>query len=446
MGANNSSSIPTLWKKPAEEVTSALTNASNSSFQPHLEIFTPDPATHDEERAFSLFLQLPRELRLKIWQHSLRRQRIIKVLLQDVSWQTVIQATEHSGTNDHYCAVIGGYEVLSKPLRVNIEAREAALGFYRVHVPCRFTGEAEGEVKTSPGILHFNPEYTVLQIHPQLPVKDTLVDFLYRLKTVYDPRRVGLLNPAVDLNGLNGNDLYLLKSEDLDPEVREAFEATLKQLHEVWFVSTHSNGRTIVGRYSGVPTNEVIFNRSFPIRTSTPAFERLRRDPRAIAEDLSKLYVGGTDPRRMLHLWAQLLKRCNVSETKTIYKFCLSFTPPGRPYQIYNRESATRWLQQEDDTWRGADQDRVAIDENSFAYGFQREGIRFEVGAKSEKYKNEDLEKAVKPAFGFWLFPMEVLGQYPEEGVPEAEGFRCRGTQLLDSTEHWPELALSSLA
>lgn len=54
---------------------------------------------------------------------------------------------------------------------------------------------------------------------------------------MHDPRHVGLLNLAVDGNGLNGNGLYQLLFSDLDSEVRSAFLETLAQLHEVWFVS-----------------------------------------------------------------------------------------------------------------------------------------------------------------------------------------------------------------
>src|SRR5947207_4121001 len=150
--------------------------------QPHLQIFICDRASHEEESNFLLFPLLPKELRLKIWRHTLQRQRIIQLRLQARVQQTATQAAEITGSaikNKHYCAVVDGCQVLSKLLRVTSESREEALKFYRVHLPCRFTGGPTGEGTTCPGTLHFNPEYDFLRIIPGYPVKDTLVDFLY---------------------------------------------------------------------------------------------------------------------------------------------------------------------------------------------------------------------------------------------------------------------------
>ena len=424
--------------------------------QPHLQIFGPDWNTHGEESKFPLFPLLPQEIRLKIWRHSLQRHRIIKVDLKARTELPVTQATERiapSSENKRYCIVVHGYQVLSKLLRVNCESREAALEFYRVHLFCQLTGRTTGEEGTKPGTLYFNPEHDFLHISPESPVKDTLVDFLYHLKATYDPHRIGLLNLAVELNDLNANDLYKLKSSDLDSEVRTAFVETLTQLQEVFFVSTPRAGRQILGYQSGIPTSETIFNRSFPIMTVTPSFERLHRDPRLIAQDLRQVFAGTFDPRHMLHLWRVLLKKWDVSPPQIEYRFCLAFAPGD---QIYNRENAQRWLQQEDDAWTNpsgdgsAEGSHIQDEENtdkpfSDFSSFFKTNVRSRSGASSEKYKNEDLEKAVKPAFGFWLFPIDSLGALSEEGISEDVGFQPKPKDLLNMTEYWPELALSSL-
>ena len=432
------------------------------SSQPHLQIFTSGPITHKGDSNFPLFSLLPQELRLKIWRHGLERQRIIKVHLERQTEQTAHQAAESTGSaskRERYCAVVDGYQVLTKLLRVNSESREAALEFYRVHLPCTLTGGSTGEGTTRPGILHFNPEYDFLHISSKSPVKDTLVDFLYHLKTTHDPRRVGLLNLAVELNDLKGNDLGNLKSSDLDPRVRTAFVETLTQLREVFFVSKPRAGRQILGYQSGIPTSETIFNRSFPILAMAPTFERLHRDPRPIAQDLRQVFVGTFDPRHMLHLWRQLLKKWGVSPPQIEYRFYLAFTPIGQDDQIYDHGSAKGWLQKEDDEWRkpwedgpaessqDQDQEQEKADEpfSGFSSFFQKANKRWPVGAASEKFQNEDPEKAVKPAFGFWLFPVDALGALPEKGFSEDEGFQPKPKQLLDMTGHWPELALLNL-
>ena len=430
------------------------------SSQPHLQIFTSSRTTHDEESNFPLFPLLPQEIRLKIWRHSLQRQRIIKLHLKGRTEQTVTQAAESTGSaskSERYCAVVDGYQVLSKLLRVNSESREAALEFYRVRLPCRFTGRATREGTTRSETLHFNPEYDFLHISPESPVSDTLVDFIYHLKTTHDPHHVGLLNLAVGLNDLNANDLDKLETSDLDSRVRTAFVETLTQLHEVFFVSTPRAGRQILGYQSGIPTSETILNRSFPIMAMAPTFERLHRDPRPIAQDLRQVFAGTFDPRHMLHLWRQLLKKWGVSPPQIEYRFYLAFRPISQEDQIYDRWSAERWLQKEDDAWRNPseggsaessqDQDQEMVDKpfSSFSSFFERKNIKWPVGASSEKFQNEDLEKAVKPAIGFWLFPVDALGALPEEGLSEDEGFQPRPKWILDMTEHWPELALLSL-
>ena len=86
---------------------------------------------------------------------------------------------------------------------------------------------------TGHGTLHFNPEWDFLHISSEWPAKDTLISFLYHLRTIHDPRLVGLLNLAMDGNGLNANHLYGLQSSDLDSGVRSAFVETLTQLREV---------------------------------------------------------------------------------------------------------------------------------------------------------------------------------------------------------------------
>ena len=408
------------------------------SSQPHLQIFTSGRPTHDEQLSFSFFSLLPKELRLNTWRHALQRQRILNLHIKSRTEQTVTQTakiTEFTTKRERYCAVVDGCQVLSKFLRVNRESREEALKFYRVHLPCRFTDAAAGEGKTNPGILHFNPEYDFLRINPDWPVKDTLLDFLYHLKTTYDPHHVSVLNLAVDLNGF-GNDLRLLQSSDLDSKVRTASVETLTQLYEVFFVSTPRAGRQIVGLLSGLLTFETMFNRSFPIMAMPPTFERLHRDPRPITQDLRKVLTGTRDSRHMVQVWRQLLKKWRVFPPEIEYRFLLAFDPTVGGDQISDRRSAQRWLQKEDDIWTGVDSDE------SF---FRKKNVKWPIGASSEKYRDEDLETAVRPAFGFWLFPLDALGPLHGEGFSEQAGVPHLVKPMLDMTAHWPELALLNL-
>jgi hypothetical protein len=56
-----------------------------------------------------------------------------------------------------------------------------------------------------------------------------------------------------------------------------------------------------------------------------------------------------------------------------------------------------------------------------------------------EPNSRPDMDEAVKPAIGFWLFPIEALDAIPEARTPWSEG------SMLDLSKYWPELALFSL-
>ena len=404
--------------------------------QPHLRTLNSSQPNHDEESKFSLFPLLPKELRLKIWRQTLQRGRIIQLYLNNQRGQTATQAGENpesTRNGERYFTIVYGSHLLSKLLRVNRESREEALKFFRVHIPCSFRATRKGP--TGYGALHINPEWDFLHISAEWPAKDTLVSFLYHLKTIHDPRHIGLLNLAGDGNGLNGNGLHELLLSDLDSEVRSAFVETLTQLREVWFVSTPRAGRQIVGPLSGLPTCETMFNRSLPIMTVVPMFERLHRDPRAIAQDLKAL-TGLAGLRDVIQLWLQLLKKWRVVPLGIDYRFLLAFDPTLAGDPISDRTSAQTWLQKEDDRWNGRAPD------DGFLKGKE---VKWPVGAENEKYINEDMEKAVRPAFGFWLFPVEALGPIDEEGFCKDQLYRPRGKAFLDMTEYWPELAMTSL-
>ncbi len=431
--------------------------------KPHLETFNDviDRTTHSITLTFPLFPLLPKELRIKIWRYSLQRQRFITVLLWPEKifhiGQPAVQETENvtsTGKSERYRAYIEGYQVLSKLLRVSCEAREAALHFYRVALPCLLQKGLESSQSAcsegTPGTIYINPEYDFLYITPQLVAEETLVDFLYHMKTTYDPRHVGLLNLAVDINGLNMANLSQLQPSDLDFKVKTAFIQTLTQLQEVFFVSGHSAGRTI-DMQSGFLVPEPFFNRSLPILGVAPTFERLHRDPRPISGDLRHVYVGFVDQRQVLRVWQQLLDTFGVVPSQIEYRYCLFFSSGVEEQRVYDHLSAERYLQWEDELWTGVLAEKALEKKskggenqrNFFSWAFSRlwkgekETIPVSmIGGRSEKYMNEDLTKAVRPAIGFWLFPVEIV---------EFEQFRQGSQDLFDMSSHCPELALSSL-
>ncbi|KAF2802221.1 uncharacterized protein BDZ99DRAFT_469003, partial [Mytilinidion resinicola] len=399
-----------------------MINTSKIASPPHLQIFNPSKATQTVDRKFTIFSQLPKELRLQIWRHAMHRQRIIKVRLELPSPWEMPENPDPDINRPRYTAIVEGYQVLSKLLRVSSESRDECLKFYRVHIPCQFAfGEPplSGQMETTPGTFYFNPEYDFLHLIRDGQIDDPLIDFLYHLKTIYDPRGIGLLNLAIDRNGIDGCYTALAQPSTVDPTVKQAFVDTLTHIHEVFFVHTPRAGRVIVGLWYGIwPLNLKLFNRSFPIVARAPTFERLQRDPRPIAEDLKQVFEE-SDQRDVFLSWRRLLQHWRIAPVRVEYRVLLTMDPAGDPDdEIMDRESAEGYLRREDEKWK-----RVS----------------------PEKAQAEDLEKVVRPAFGFWLFPLETFGPMREEGTVEEEGYKHRAKTMLDLTGYWPELAVADL-
>jgi hypothetical protein len=312
----------------------------------------------------------------------------------------------------------------SKFLRTTKESREAALEFYRVHIPCQLATKPENSEhmfreETKLGTFYFNPEYDILHVRiqvvpPNLPTdrNDYLLDFLQDLKTTHDPRHVGLLNLAVDFD-----DLSHYEWSGFDVGGKSAFLETISQLQEVIFVHKNRFGRTNFGALSGVDTNEFFFNRSLPIMPLTPSIERLSRDLCPITQDLKRVHLNSEDMRSATALWARLLRQWGVSETKTKHTHLLAFDTGGSHHAVYDRTSATRWLKTEDGYWRSPEMRKYKVN-----------------------WPDEDLEQSLNSAFGFWLFPMDTFGPFGEEPVDSG-----RLPSVRDLSGHWPELALSVL-
>ncbi|KIM97815.1 hypothetical protein OIDMADRAFT_147340 [Oidiodendron maius Zn] len=400
----------------------------------HQQPFTPHQVQTDRPN-FHCFPLLPKELRLKIWEFALSRSRIIHLRLKDLQdpragpapTTDAAEMSRMTTNNERFWISADGHQTLSKMFCVSREAREEALSFYRVRFPCWFRSVA-GVMK--PRMLYFNPEHDFLRISPEWSVKNTLFNFLHLLKTTYDPRHIGLRNLVVSNYFLAGNDWELIdpSDPDLDRGTIESFKGLLKNLNEVFFFSTTLAGRQILGIHSSIWTDEIVYNCSFPIQVNVSTFDRLPRDPRRIGEDLKRVFIGTHDHRHTIRLWYRRLNKFSISAPTIKYKWYIAFDPQNIA-RVSDIETARKFMQLEDSIWNGIDHPDLR--------SLELPGYKFPVGAQSERYKKEDLETAVKPAFGFWLFPIDVLGPLEEEGGP--------ATPLWDFSKNWPELGVVSL-
>lgn len=317
---------------------------------------------------------------------------------------------------------------MSKLLRVSSEAREVALRFYRVRIPCRLASAPEDVSERNfhhgirPGTLYFNPEYDFLQVNIASEVGDCLVEFLHYLKTVYDPIGVGLLNLAADLNNIGS--FKESDMEDIESPSKESFLATINQLQEVFILHKLAVGRRNTGLLGGMTVNDVFFNGSLPIMPLHPHFERLGTDPRPIKQDLARVYLGNSSPPEALDRWRIALMQWGLDPDQSQAKvsYLVAFSQGGGEDAVYDRETATRWLQKEYEMWEEELMRRLLVKEP------------------------EVLENVVTPALGFWLFPADTFHPPPtneEDTQTDASTFRICVPQ--DLSAHWPILALSSL-
>lgn len=410
-----------------------------SDSKPHLQIFKPDQGL-EEHSTFHFFPQLAKELRDKIWMHALERQRIIHLTVHDPVWSAGMHGDPEGTTSfpengETFWVMADGHQTMSKLFRTDSESREAAISFYRVRIPCQLK-TIGGAIKW--GTIYINPENDFVRISPTLGVKNTLFNFMYHLKNTYDPHGIGLCNLVTTTNDLNANDLHAIDPSDpgLDEGHKMAFKQIMGNLRQVIFYSNIRAGRQVLTWHTGVFTDKIFYNRSFPIEARVPTFDRLPRDPRTISKDLKNIYVGNGDCRDQIHLWHRVLKDWSISCPGIEYKWHIAFEPQEK---ISDRTSANKFMQKEEDYWHGI--------KDPAPSPFSNIDFKTPIGAETEEYKNEDLEAAVKPAFGFWLFPIDVLEPIGKNEVTVEQGFHPDHLLpvLWDFSDSWPELWVANL-
>ncbi|OAQ61492.2 hypothetical protein VFPPC_16517 [Pochonia chlamydosporia 170] len=393
---------------------------------PHLQIFSPGPTTA-ELGTFDVFPALPPELRIKIWHHVLRHPRLIKVrirnrllmdglLARQGDWGPGKMPEKRPSTHEceDYGIVIQGYGTISKLFRVSKESRDAALSFYRVHIPCWMVKGKTKSEDMKPSFFYFNPEFDHLFLSTdtgQVP------DFLHDLKTLHDPLQIGLLNLAVDSNMLSGpGGICNIDLSSLPQPHLESYTETLAQLREVLFVQLQRVGRYVIGYYTGEPASQNQINSSLPVTTMSPSFDRISPDPRQVEEDLAKTFLHG-DPREMICTWGRYFYNAFGGRVipSTDYRVLLGFEPLA--FDIYTLEDGKDSLQQQRERWLS----ELTI------YG------------PAEKSASEALIESTPSAFGFWLFDVHAFGALPEHPNHELER---RRPGRWDLSQHRPELCL----
>lgn len=396
--------------------------------QSSVKILNIERMSPSEQQVFHLFPALPKELRLQIWEAVVPRERMIHISLnvhKGRRYELAAAEPRYLERNhlrkpisgERYRAMAEGEHLNSKFLRVNSEARSVALGFYRVHIPIYLGGPDRTERTT----LLFNPEHDFLQIRAEAPVKETLIDFLWDLRA-YDPKDVGLLKLAIDLEGFCANDLQYLRRSDLFLiRQRLALVETLSQLKEVWFINLQSS-RRMRKQPEELVTAQRHAGGAFPVAGGLPTIERIGADPRdGLEQALERFYMGDIDPREVLFRWRRLLRTWEIDheDGQVEYRVLFAVTPERQRQTLrikeLNQAMEFLTLQEEQPNGNSAPpvQGRMDWADSSMA------------------------------AVGFWLFPVESIGQIREgEKLADMDFYPGR---VLDMREHWPELVVSRL-
>ncbi|KAJ3580063.1 hypothetical protein NPX13_g508 [Xylaria arbuscula] len=335
---------------------------------------------------------------------------------------------------DGPCAIIVSRNrpVLSKLLRVNRDAREAALAFYRVHLPCRMvTKEGKSKLSTVGGVIYINPEFDYIYLKPIEPRE--IVPFIHYIKSVKDPLGFGILNLVV--RGLY--DLESANPQDYDLSTRKSVTDMLKNLDRLYILDKLATRMVPSLAMMRQPPKYQV-NRSCPIAAKGTKFQCIPRDPRAIGLDLKIIHqhkwpIFTSDGwRKLIHKWSPVELSVSATaaqeNTPDIRHLIASQAGPGGRSPVYNRETAVAALSGEMDHWT----------KNGFADIYSRKDNWGEYITAEASDKEVEEALSVKSAFGFWVFP-------PEAMMLAKNHQQHNWFHVLDYTGFWPELWLWDL-
>ncbi|RSL60539.1 hypothetical protein CEP53_005417 [Fusarium sp. AF-6] len=408
----------------------------------NLGILNP-PSGSKATDTFLHFKRLPLELQWHIWELELKHERLLHVEARPLADNDSFKTTDCQ--QRPYRIILTEFQPISKLNHVNSESRVIASRFYRVQLPCLYRWEGRNDVV---GTFYFNPELDTLEIRGQ-----SFAAFAQDL-WVHDVRHVGLVNLALSERRFIG----------MPPEPMVEYSLLHKvfsRLRNVVFLYAGGVERMFLGESMLVeprrtnPMAKKGIYLSRPIMPAIPKFDRLTDDPRSsTGPSLNRIYFGGPDPRKLIHKWFGLLAKCNVQHThKVDYRFLVAFggrslhpfrdqddfrvDPGWLPRRDVNpmitcRHDAIKWAEKQDEEWTETMR-RIRKEED--------EDIIAEV------YR--EFEMPLRPAIGFWLFPIEALGPLPDASNSLPHHVTLPGGQRLhwkfDLSGYKPQLCLSYL-
>lgn len=381
---------------------------------------------------FPLFSRLPAEVRTQIWNEAIPTHRFIRVLLDnDFTEQfpelyTAKNALRNtiSGCPYQMKAAKSGEWSPDILLKVNREANSVFRSHYRLRLPLPVKG-GDGSVKS----LYIHPETDIVWLATQQNTRTDplLISFLHDL-VAYDPNGVGIRHLA--LGGTHPNDISTLAN--LEPSrlplpARHSLKKLVSSsLQSFYAVVDATEGRTTIGVMSS-PQADFHHNRSIPVVPRTTCYTRLERDPRAIEADLTHVSAG-LDPRRTMYLWNRFKANFGAAERHIDTRYLLSLVLKS---PMAGREDFVQYMQREDDTWA---EWTARLSQPIW-------------GERMTKEEYEAQRTTLPQAAGFWSFPEEAFGDFPNVSSQEFadDGTNWQIKMIKDLSEHHPEVWVFNL-
>ncbi|GKT42441.1 uncharacterized protein ColSpa_02622 [Colletotrichum spaethianum] len=425
--------------------------------RPHLELFNPalPPTGHG---SFTVFPQLPAEIRLLIWKHALQRHRMVHVILEKqvkkgngneaktAERYSLLNGLDRPISGNHYNVVVVTRHALlpENIMVVNKEARETVLAFYAVRIPCHLKPSVETKSKVRPkrSILRLNMDWDYVRVSAEnAPL--LFFDFLHDLRA-YDPQGSGLRHLVIEDNYFRIAEMASPMSANLDTRALAAFRATLTKLKTIWFKNTPPYGRTL-DVLTWMRVN--VFNYGFPVFPTFTFFDPPLPDPRDVSRDLQKIGGSVCDWRERPLGWRMMLRKLGIRPEDVEGNPDIDvrmMIAMDREKDIRTRGDAARVLHEEDFNWlrlqwwfRGWDFPQPGGGGDRPAGCFATaSGLR---PTLPDLDGPEVLAAAPRPALGFWLFPVEAFGEISED---KHASLWTRPKGIFDLSSHWPDLAM----
>ncbi|KAF5609796.1 acyl oxidase [Fusarium subglutinans] len=204
------------------------------------------------------------------------------------------------------------------------------------------------------------------------------------------------------------------------------FKEVISGLDEVWLISIQVSLRQMIGGEDEWPTiRKTFFERSLPIHATAHNFDRIGLDPRTVENDLSHLHI--RNPKLLYGSWLQVLETIEVRPCEERYRLLLAFNPRRT---ICDLRDAEDWLQWEENGW---------VPKTGSTWPSQESQIESVAASETPESRDEDISMTVRPAFGFWLFPVDAFCDANKTLEPR----NCFTT--FDVRKHRPELVLARL-